>query len=98
MADGFLMFGSLETYVKRTQIPVISRDQFLSSELTYDSYVTRFSHSTDFYLKTEEGLERLGDKTDELSDLPEGTYLIVMDCSAAHDSEYYRFCYLLWLN
>ena len=98
LADGELMFESLENYVKRMEIPVISRDQFLSADLTYDAYITQISCSTYFYLNTDDGLRQLGDKNAELSELPEGTYLIRMDCSAKHNEEYYYFCYLFWVT
>lgn len=97
MADGILMFTPLEKYVEWEQIQVISRDQFLSAKLTVDAYVDSLSYRTDFYLKTENGLEPVGGNT-SLSELPEGTYLIRMDCSAAHNGVAYRFFYLFWVN
>ena len=98
MADGFLMFMPLEEYVEWEKIPAISRNQFLSARLSVDTYVESFSCNTAFYLKTENGLNRIEDKTASLSDLPDGTYLVRMDCNAAHKGVAYRFYYLFWVN
>ena len=98
MADGFLMFMPLETYVEREQIPVISRGQFLSARITFDVYVESFSCSTDFYRKTEAGLEGLGSIDLSVSDLPDGPFLVKMDCNAVHHGEAFRFFYLFWVE
>ena len=98
MADGFLMFVPLEEYVEKEQIPVISRGQFLSARITFDVYVESFSCSTDFFRKTEAGLERLGSIDLSVSDLSDAPYLVKMDCSAVHHGEAFRFFYLFWVE
>ena len=92
------MFMPLDQYVEFEHIPVISRGQFLSADLSYDDYVEDFSCETRYYRKTGDGLERLKSKNLVLTDLPEGTYLIGLFCSASHGDEYYSFCYLFWVE
>ena len=97
-ADGILMFMPLDQYVESEHIPVISRSQFLSAGLSCDDYVEEFSCETRYYRKNGDKLERLRKKDLQLTDLPEGTYLIALVCSASHGDEYYSFCYLFWVE
>lgn len=97
MADGALMFMPLDEYVRWQEIPSVSRNQFLSASLTFDTYVDSFSCSTAIYRKADGGLEWLKD-AGSLYDLPEGTYLICLTCSAAHQGVAYKFCYLMWVD
>ena len=94
MADGFLMFMPLAEYVAQQELPVISRSRFLEAEVTHDAYVDSLTVHTECYRKTGDGLELVPEG--DPAGLPEGTYLVKIDCNAAHQGEAYRFFYLFW--
>ncbi len=98
IADGMLMFVPLKEYVIWRPIPVVSREQFLSAVVSYDSYVESFSCNTVIYRKSGDDLEAVEDDKLSLEDLPEDTYLAVLSCSASHRGEAYRFDYLFWIQ
>ena len=92
------MFAPLGEYVNHEQIDTISRDQFLTAKLSIDNYVESLSLQTDYFRKTEDGLESLKSADVPLSDLPEKTYLIRMDITASGQGNAARFYYLFWLK
>ena len=99
IADGILMFMPLEEYVNTEQIDVISREQLLTAELTVDGWIESFSFQTDYLRNTEDGFEKLKSDDVPLTDVPDRTYLIRMDISAAgQGNNAIRFYYLFWLQ
>ena len=97
--DGLLMFMPLKEYVDSQQIDVISREQFLTAELTVDGWIKSLSFNTAYFRKTEDGFEGLKSDDVPLTDVPDHTYLIRMDISATGEgNNAIRFDYLFWLR
>ena len=96
MADGYLMFGDLTTFLRyEYEAPTVTVSAEPLYQVFYDSgYIERLSENVSWYKASEDGFEYVPRKEDgqpvPLADLQPGDYLMEISISAGRGNEYYQ--------